>query len=601
MFAVFLSQIPEREVEISLAATGQDGATAQDYTISPLTLTFGPNDTVKTFEVAVSEDAENDDGESILLSFGTLPAGISNKDFFFYSRATVDIADTDFPALSVEFQSASYSVLEGDSLNVEVTLDVKPQRAVSIPITVATQGGAGSGDYSTATAVAFKASERRQIIQFSAIADQIDDDGESVLLGFGALPELVSAAGTATATVNIVNDDFPGNSSTTGAVAVGGTATGSIDANGDADWFSVTLETGESYRLDVMGESATEDGGTLSDPFLKLYDASGNAFSPPVKDDNTGADNNARKVYWPGLTGTYYIEVTDPDGSGTGTYTVAVTQSNDDFSDDTSTTGAVAVGSQATGNINFDGDADWFSVPLESNKWYQIDVKGESDTDDGGTLPDPFTMIYDRFGFSQMPQAKNDNSGADNNAKLYFRPKSGETYYIEVKEPDDSGTGTYTVLVTLVDDYADGTSTTGAVEVGSQTTGEINIDGDADWFSVELKANTQYLIDVKGVSDTDSGGTLDDALLKVYDRNGDAMSPPVRDNNTGADNNARMIFWPHTADTYYIEASDPDDSGTGTYTVAVAQTTDDYSGTTSTTGTVAVNGEVGGQHKCQRR
>ena len=594
MFAVFLSQIPEREVEISLAASGKDGATAQDYSISPLTLTFGPNDTVKTFEVAVSEDAENDDGESILLSFVTLPAGISNKDFFFYSRATVDIADTDFPALSVEFQSASYSVLEGESLDVEVTLDVKPQRAVSIPITVATQGGAGSGDYSTATAVAFKASERRQIIQFSAIADQIDDDGESVLLGFGALPELVSSDGTATATVNIVNDDFPGNSSTTGAVAVGGTATGSIDADGDADWFSVTLETGKSYRLDVMGESATEDGGTLSDPFLKLYDASGNAFSPPVIDDNTGVDNNARKAYWPGLTGTYYIEVTDPDGSGTGTYTVAVTQLNDDFSDDTSTTGAVAVGSQATGNINFDGDADWFSVALESNKWYQIDVKGESDTDDGGTLPDPFTMIYDRFGFSQMPQAKNDNSGADNNAKLYFRPKSGETYYIEVKEPDDSGTGTYTVLVTLVDDYADGTSTTGAVEVGSQTTGEINIDGDADWFSVELKANTQYLIDVKGVSDTDSGGTLDDALLKVYDKNGDAMSPPIRDNNTGADNNARMIFWPHTADTYYIEASDPDDSGTGTYTVAVAQTTDDYSGTTSTTGTVAVDGEAEG-------
>ena len=593
-FAVFLSQVPERQVEISLAATGQDGATAQDYTISPLILTFGPNEIVKTFEVAVSEDSENDDGESILLSFGTLPAGISHSNFFFNSEATVEMGDTDFPALSVEFQSASYSVLEGESLNVEVTLDVKPQRAVSIPITVATQGGAGSGDYSTATAVAFKASERRQIIQFSAIADQIDDDGESVLLGFGVLPEGVSAAGTATATVTIVNDDFPGNSSTTGAVAVGGTATGSIDADGDADWFSVTLETGKSYRLDVMGESATEDGGTLSDPFLKLYDASGNAFSPPVKDDNTGVDNNARKVYWPGLTGTYYIEVTDPDGSGTGTYTVAVTQSNDDFSEDASTTGTVAVGSQATGNINFDGDADWFSVTLESKKWYQIDVKGESDTDDGGTLPDPFTMIYDRFGFGLLPQAKDDNAGADNNAKLYFRPEMGEIYYIEVREFDGSGTGTYTVLVTLVDDYAGGTSTTGAVEVGSQTTGEINIDGDADWFSVELKANMPYLIDVKGVSDTDSGGTLDDAFLNVYDKNGDAMSPPVQDDNAGADNNARMIFWPHTADTYYIEARDPDDSGTGTYTVAVALTTDDYSGTTSTTGIVAVDGEAEG-------
>ena len=54
----------------------------------------------------------------------------------------------------------------------------------------------------------FATGQTERIITFTAEQDQVDDDGESVLLGFGTLPDRVIAG--AAATVNIADDDGPG-------------------------------------------------------------------------------------------------------------------------------------------------------------------------------------------------------------------------------------------------------------------------------------------------------------------------------------------------------------------------------------------------------
>ena len=51
---------------------------------------------------------------------------------------------------------------------------------------------------------------------------------------------------------NGVPDDFEAGTGTSGAVAVGGSATG-IESRGDRDWFAVTLETVRNYRIDLKG------------------------------------------------------------------------------------------------------------------------------------------------------------------------------------------------------------------------------------------------------------------------------------------------------------------------------------------------------------
>ena len=64
----------------------------------------------------------------------------------------------------------------------------------------------------------------------------------------------------------IVDDDYAGDTSTTGTVAVGGFATGRIEAAADRDWFAVELLAGVEYRIDLRGSDTF--AGTLADPYL---------------------------------------------------------------------------------------------------------------------------------------------------------------------------------------------------------------------------------------------------------------------------------------------------------------------------------------------
>ena len=59
----------------------------------PSSVTFDAGDTSKTFDFAATADTEDDDGESVLLGFGSsLPAGVSAGS---PSETTVSITDDD--------------------------------------------------------------------------------------------------------------------------------------------------------------------------------------------------------------------------------------------------------------------------------------------------------------------------------------------------------------------------------------------------------------------------------------------------------------------------------------------------------------------------
>ena len=67
-------------------------------------------------------------------------------------------------------------------------------------------------------------------------------------------------------------DDFAGNSGTAGMVSPGGSVAGQLGTLGDRDWFRVQLNAGTSYTIEVGGQAGGL--GTLSDPFLRLYNSS---------------------------------------------------------------------------------------------------------------------------------------------------------------------------------------------------------------------------------------------------------------------------------------------------------------------------------------
>ncbi len=90
---VTLSADPEREVIIPLIANGQDGASYQDFSGVYAWLRFGPGETSKIFYFLATQDFDDDDGESVIITFGDLPSGVSRG---MTDATTVDIIDDEF-------------------------------------------------------------------------------------------------------------------------------------------------------------------------------------------------------------------------------------------------------------------------------------------------------------------------------------------------------------------------------------------------------------------------------------------------------------------------------------------------------------------------
>ena len=171
---VRLNKDPERKLTIPLTATGSSGATTDDYSF-PSGVTFTSGETEKMVTFTATDDMEDDD-----------------------------------PEVTVNFAKASYVVAEGGMVTVTVQLDDDPERTLTIPLTATGQSGATSTDYVDPTMVTFAPGETEQTFDFRTEDDDVDDEGESVLLGFENLPDRVIAGMSAQTTVNIADDDGPG-------------------------------------------------------------------------------------------------------------------------------------------------------------------------------------------------------------------------------------------------------------------------------------------------------------------------------------------------------------------------------------------------------
>ena len=393
--------------------------------------------------------------------------------------------------------------------------------------------------------------------------------------------------GTYTLSVTEIVDDFGTGTGTSGAVEVGGSATGEIETRGDRDWFAVTLEAGGTYRIDLKGSST--GAGTLDDPYLRgVYDAAG-VLLAGTANNNGGEGYNSRVYLRAEYAGAYYVAA-GANGGRLGTYTLSVTEVPDDFGTGTGTSGAVEVDGSATGEIEFKGDRDWFAVELDAGRTYRIDLEG-SETGDG-TLTDPYLRgVYDANTDLLAGMANNDG-GEGYNSRVYLREKYAGAYYVEAGA-NGGGLGTYTLSVTEVaDDFGTGTGTSGAVEMGGSVTGEIEFEGDRDWFAVELDAGRTYRIDLEGY-DTGAGTLSNPYLYGVRNANGRFIAGTTND-DSGAGRNSRVTFTAEEAGTYYVAAG-ADGDGEGTYTLSVSDFTDDFAAETGTRGVVEVGGSATGE------
>ena len=287
-FTVTISAASGATTTVHYATSDGTATAGEDYTHATGTLTFDANSvTSQTISVLVTDDdVDEEEEETFTLTLSNAEgATLSSAS----STATGTIIDNDDPTVTVSFGQSTYNVDEGNSVDVTVTLSADPEREVTIQLTHEPQGGATSTDYSgVPESLVFQSTETEKSFTFSAASDAIDDDGESVALGFGTLPERVT--GGTTATVSIDDDDSAG-------VTVSETAL-SIN-EGATTTYTVVLDTEPTGDVTVIiaghsGTDITVSGDTLTNGALTFtstnWDTAQTVTVTAAQDDDAASD-----------------------------------------------------------------------------------------------------------------------------------------------------------------------------------------------------------------------------------------------------------------------------------------------------------------------
>ena len=316
----FLGLDPEGEA-VSWELSGDDAGVfriqIQIFTIQPygVSLPFG----ILDFRSPPDYEAPTDVGEDNIYH-ATVRALDPQGHFAEYDLivTVTDVAN----AVNVSFADATYSVPEGDSVEVTVTLSADPDQTVVIPLTAAGRGGLEDADYSGVPEnVTFHAGgspgPREQTFTVTTTDDRINDDGESLRLTFGTpLPASVTSTSPSSATVSITDDDVAG-------VTLSKTSL-DIDEGSSGDY---TVVLTSEPTADVTIESRAPASSDLTVNPSSLTFTSGNwdshqTVAVSAADDNDFADD----------TGTITHRVTsgDSDYNNRSVGSVAVTVDDDE-------------------------------------------------------------------------------------------------------------------------------------------------------------------------------------------------------------------------------------------------------------------------------
>ena len=289
----------DTEPTAAVTVTVNDPTDNADVTAGPASLTFSTSnwDTAQTVTVSAAED------DDALHDTATVTHTLAGGDYasFAAPSVAVTVVDNEAPGVAVSFGAATYTAAEGSGVTVTVQLSADPGRRVTIPITAANHGGASNGDYSGVPAnVTFGATERRKTFTFTATQDTVDDDGESVQLGFGTLPTDVSTGRPSTSTVSITDNDTRG---------------GTVNKL-EPYVKEVSLRGGDSVRLSIIpyGRQNIVDDALIDGKVDVTWSLEGGTGDFSESDPGLDADNEAndREIMFtaPTSPGTYVVHAT---------------------------------------------------------------------------------------------------------------------------------------------------------------------------------------------------------------------------------------------------------------------------------------------------
>ncbi len=225
---------------------------------------------------------------------------------------------------------------------------------------------------------------------------------------------------TLTVTLLPEEDDYGDDQSTAHEIGVDETVEGLIGQLNDRDYFKITANQGQVFRVDAS-------------PYLQGHTLDAVLHGPdgPLQEARgiSSRDFDTWQILWVAPTqGDYHISVEFLNTNQVGSYTlrvVAVTDIADDHSDGAANATALSIGETVGGAIDYEFDLDYFKFNAEEGRGYRVHL-------DHRILVSPYMTLYASDGFTPEPLEKYIQRSSDAYRLVWMAPEGG-TYYLEVK------------------------------------------------------------------------------------------------------------------------------------------------------------------------
>jgi len=217
----------------------------------------------------------------------------------------------------------------------------------------------------------------------------------------------------------------------------------------------------------------------------------------------------------------------------------------DDYGDDCSEAHQVNIGTKTSGTIEVPGDVDVFRFTATQSGKYVMYTRGNTDTT--GYLFDSncnqLTLDY--------------SNGEGENFCMIYSLNTGATYYVAVKGASSSSTtGNYDFFLEgpgagVSPEESDAFSPWSArtVNVGTKTSGRLDVEGDRDYFKFTATQSGKYVMYTRA-----HNGEYTDTTGYLFDSDYNQLT---LDYSNGEVENFCMIYSLNAGATYYVQVSGP--------------------------------------------
>lgn len=353
--------------------------------------------------------------------------------------------------------------------------------------------------------------------------------------------------------------DQPADATTTAQAAPGQDILGDISA-GDADWFRLRVEQGQRYHI-TLDAAPNEDEPAL-DTVLSVYNLAGDQLA---YNDDSNQTFNSELYYAPAESGEVFLEARAFSSEAEGRYRLHVEASPlppDDAANDASTRASIEPDQTIEGELEIQGDTDWYRLNARSGQMYRISLSGSGDA----PLGDPLLRVV---GADGEELAVNDDY-ENLNSYLEFAPARSGHVFVVAGGFADAHAGAYTLGVEASrlppDEASNDTRTRGRLRMGRTVEGSLDYSGDRDWYRMRLEGGETYRFALS--SDSESESPLRDPLVRIYDGDGGELA---MDDDGGGELNSLLEFTAPETGNYFIEAAGYADQIIGAYTLRASE------------------------------